>query len=170
MTWFDLSLILLIAASVAGGVRDGFSRSGLGLVAVVAAFLAAAWLCPGSYVAFLIVFVALIGGSAAAMFCWRRTLQAALPKWADSTIGGVFGAVNAVLLATLALLAVLAYAPRFPRETIERSQSAPYLLEASSAASAMLPAELKDRASQAYAGFRQTLPPNLRRSAPAPEI
>jgi uncharacterized membrane protein required for colicin V production len=44
MNWLDWALVLLVIVSVVAGVRDGFSRSGFGFVAVIVAFLCAAWL------------------------------------------------------------------------------------------------------------------------------
>ena len=46
MNWLDVGLALLVLISVVSGIRDGFSRSGFGLLAVILAFVAAAWLYP----------------------------------------------------------------------------------------------------------------------------
>src|ERR1039458_1287909 len=56
MNWFDVALAGLIVISLVSGIRQGFSRSGFGFLAIILAFLAAAWLYPLNLAGFLIVF------------------------------------------------------------------------------------------------------------------
>src|ERR1019366_558712 len=46
MNWFDFGLAALIVISLISVIRQGFSRSGFGFLAIILAFLAAAWLYP----------------------------------------------------------------------------------------------------------------------------
>ena len=98
MNWFDVAFALLIVISVASGIREGFSRSGFGFLAVVLAFLAAAWLYPSNPKGFLIVFVSLICASGAIAFLLGWWFRSAGPKWLDGLVGGAFGLTNSTSL------------------------------------------------------------------------
>jgi hypothetical protein len=60
MNWFDLGLAALVVILVASGIREGLSRSGFGLLAVVVAFLSAAWLYPANPRCSLVVSFAVV--------------------------------------------------------------------------------------------------------------
>ena len=166
MNWFDVALALLIAVSVASGVREGFSRSGFGFLAVVLAFLAAAWLYPSNLKGFLIVFVSLICVSAGSAFLLGRWFQSAGPRWMDGLLGGVLGLTNALLFSVLAVLALMAYAPKVQRGYVARSNFAPYAIEAARTVAEIVPDEMADRVERSYEEMVQLLPPRFRKAMP----
>ena len=166
MNWLDLALIALIGFSVACGIRDGFSRTGFGMLAVVIAFLAAAWLSPADPFGFLIVFVPLICASAAGAWLLGRWFKSAGPQWLDRALGGAFGLTNALVFSALAVLAVMAFAPKLPREAVARSSFAPYLVVAACTLVELVPEEMKSRAEQSYEELEQALPPRFRKAVP----
>jgi uncharacterized membrane protein required for colicin V production len=166
MNSLDLALTVLIVISVASGIRKGSSRSGFGFLAVVLAFLSAAWLSPANPKGFLIVFVALICAGAAGTFLLGRWFKSTGTKWLDGLLGGAFGLTNALLFSVFAVLALMAFAPRIPREYIARSSFAPYALEAACTASEIVPGEMKSRVGRSYAELEQVLPPKFRKAMP----
>jgi uncharacterized membrane protein required for colicin V production len=166
MNWFDVALVVMIVISVASGVREGLSRSGFGFLAVVLAFLAAAWLYPSNLQGFLIVFVLLICASGAGAFLLGRWFKIAGPKWLDALLGAAFGLTNALLFSVFAVLAVMAFAPKVQRQYVVRSNSAPYLLDAARTAAETVPDEMRYRVEQSYEELVQVLPPGFRKAMP----
>ena len=166
MNWFDVALAVLIVISVASGIRGGFSRSGFGFLAVVLAFLAAAWLYPTNLKGFLIVFVSLICASGATAFLLGRWFKSVGPKWLDGLLGGVFGLTNALLFSVFAVLALMAFAPRLQKEYVAHSNSAPYAIEAACTVAEIVPDEMKFRVQRSYEELVQVLPPKLRKAMP----
>ena len=166
MNGFDQTLAVLVVIWVASGIWEGFSRSGFGFLAVVLAFLCAAWLYPANLRGFLTVFVAVICAGAAGTFLLGRRFKSAGPKWLDRLLGGAFGLANALLFAVFVVLALLAFAPRLPREYVASSNFAPYALGAACAAAEIVPDEMKYRVEQSYGELVQALPPKLRKPLP----
>ena len=119
MNWFDLTVAVLIVISVASGIRKGLSRSSFGFLAVVPAFLFAAWLYPANQKGFLIVLVALICGAAAVAFLLGRWFRSAGAKRLDALLDGTAGLTNALLFRVFAVLALMAFATRPPAELLK---------------------------------------------------
>jgi uncharacterized membrane protein required for colicin V production len=163
MNLIDTALALLVVGSVAGGVRKGLGRSGFGLLAALAAFMAAAWLVPASAEAFLVMFVLVLCAIATGAFLLGRWFKTTSPEWLDRVLGGAFGFANALLFAVLAVTVWMTFAPRFQRDYIMRSASAPYLIGAAWNAAEYLPDELKCRAAESYEELAQRLPLQLRK-------
>lgn len=166
MNWFDVLLLIPVAISIVSGVRDGLSRSGFGFLAVIIAFLAAAWLFPANAVRFLIVFVALVCAGMAAAFVLGKWFKSVGLSWLDRLLGGVFGLMNAGLFSVVVVLALMAFAPKIPRHYAGRSALAPYALEAACRAAEVVPDELKSRVEETYDGLANLLPPKFRRAVP----
>jgi uncharacterized membrane protein required for colicin V production len=164
MNWFDVALAGLIVISLVSGIRQGFSRSGFGFLAIVLAFLAAAWLYPMNLAGFLVVFVSVICASAVVGFLLGRWFKLEGPQWLDSTLGAAFGLTNALLFSVLAVLAILAFAPKAQREYVARSNSAPYAAEAAYTVAEIVPDEMKFRVKQSYQELGQVLPPKFRKA------
>ena len=166
MNWLDVGLIALVLVSVASGLRQGFSRSGFGFLAVIVAFLAAAWLSPASVKWFVVVFVGLIcaGGIGACLL--GRLLRTSGLEWLDRLLGGAFGLTNAVLLSVIAVLALMAFAPKLTAKYVARSEFAPYAVEAARTVAQVVPDEMKDRVEDTYAELVQVLPPKFRKPIP----
>lgn len=170
MNWFDVGLALLVVISVVSGVREGFSRSGCGFVAVVLAFMAAAWISPSSVQGFVIVFVLAICAFGVASFAIGRWFRVTGEGWLDRLLGAAFGLTNALLFAVFVVLAVMAFAPKAPRHYIARSHYAPYVLEAARTVADAVPDEMRYRVEQSYEELVHVLPPEIRKAMPPARI
>ena len=166
MSWFDVALAILIVISVASGIREGFSRSGFGFLAVVLAFLCAAWLNPADAQGFLIVFVVLICAAVAGAWLLGKWIKRAGPPSLDEFLGGAFGLTNALLLSVFAVMVMMAFAPGFSRQLMEHSSAAPYMVEAAYTVSEIVPDEMKSRIERSYVELEHALPPGFRKAMP----
>jgi uncharacterized membrane protein required for colicin V production len=166
MNWFDVALAAMIVISVVSGIREGLSRSGFGFLAVILAFMAAAWLYPSNLKGFVVVFVLLMCASAVGAYLLGRWFRIAGPKWLDGLLGAAFGLSNALLFSVFAVLAVMAFAPKVPRQYVVRSSSAPYMLKAARTAAEAVPDEMRYRVEQSYEELVQVLPPKFRKAMP----
>ncbi len=166
MNWIDLLLAVLIVSMVVSGVRKGISRSGFGLLAVVVAFLAAAWLFPVGQLWFLVTFAGVVCAAGAGAFFLGQWFRNTDQKWLDGVLGGAFGLVNAVLLVVCAVVALMAFAPKLPWESVAGSNLAPYVLRAAWSVAEIVPDEMKDRVEQSYVELEQVLPPRFRKAIP----
>jgi uncharacterized membrane protein required for colicin V production len=166
MNWFDVGLFFLIVGSVVSGIRQGFSRTGFGLLAVIAAFLSAAWLYPTNLKAFIVVFIGLLCAAALLAFLLGRWFKTAGVRPLDAVLGGAVGLTNALLLSTAAVLVLMAFAPKVARTYVTRSNFAPYAVEAARAVAQVIPDEMKFRVEDSYAELMQVLPPKFRKPIP----
>lgn len=167
MNWFDLALIGLFALVVTSGIRKGISRSGLGLLAIVFAFLAASWLFRPFELGFLIVFVgaiSLVGAGACLLGRWLRKSD---QGWLDKLLGGAAGMANALLLCVIAAVALMMYAPKQQRAVVASSQLGPYALDAVQVAAELVPDEWRARIERNYEDLGLALPHRYREEVPA---
>lgn len=170
MNWLDVAVVITLVTCVVTGIREGFSRSGFGLMTILAAFVSAAWLFPSNAKAFLAAFVAVICLAALIGFLIGRQLKRTGPLWLDRGLGAAFGLVNAALIAVLGVLALMAFAPKAAREYVAGSEFAPYAVEAAQVATAVVPREVKLRVEESYAELVHVLPPKVRQAMPPAEI
>jgi membrane protein required for colicin V production len=170
MNWLDATLLVTIAVAAIIGICQGFSRSGFGFLALVAAFIAAAWFSPTHVKGFVITFVGVLVFGGVTAWLFGRLLKRSGPRWLDRTLGGAFGTVNAVALSVVAVLALMAYSPRALREQVADSKFVPCAMEAAHTLAAATPPELKFRVEQSYEELVHTLPANVRQALPPAEI
>jgi membrane protein required for colicin V production len=169
--WFDIVLVLLIVASAVAGLRTGFARVIIGLVATVAGFIAGFWcyrLVAGqlmdwtriderwaNILGFLIVFVgvlilgALVAALLAKLFRWMGL------SWFDHLLGGVAGFVRGVLVIAVLADIVVAFAPSPIPAFIQSSRVLPYASELGIAIAQLAPRELKDSFNQQMDNLKQ---------------
>ena len=130
MTWLDIAVVGVLAASVAWGIWRGFIREVISLAGWVLAFLAANAVAgplgdalPTSIsspevrvlAAFLIVFIFTLSLATLAGMLFSKLLKAAGLGGLDRTLGGMFGlARGVVILLALTVAAGLTAAPRHP--------------------------------------------------------
>ena len=164
MNWFDVALAGLIVISLVSGIREGFSRSGFGFLAIILAFLAAAWLYPMNLAGFLIVFVSVICASAVVGHLLGRWFKREGLPWLDRILGAAFGLTNALLFSVLAVLALMAFAPKPQREYVVRSNFAPYAAQAACTVAEVVPDEMKFRVKQSYQELGHVLPARFRKA------
>ena len=164
MNWFDVAFAAIVVISIASGIRQGFSRSGFGFVAVVLSFVAAAWYAPANLKGFCILFVGLIAAAAVGAFFLGRFLKNAGTTGADRLLGGAFGLLNALVFSLVMVTAVMAFAPAFARTYIGHSRVAPYVARAACTVAQALPDEMKYRVKDTYTELLQVLPPKVRKN------
>ncbi|HEY7303879.1 MAG TPA: CvpA family protein [Bryobacteraceae bacterium] len=158
--WFDIVLCFLILLSAIAGLRTGFARVVIGLVATVAGFLAGFWCYhlvagqliawthinprPANLLGFLIVFVGvLIVGSLLATLLAKLFRWIGL-SWFDHLLGGVAGFVRGVLIVAVLADIVVAFAPSPLPAFLRSSRVLPYASELGVAIAQLAPRELKD--------------------------
>jgi|SRR5579859_1910107 len=127
MTWVDWAIAIVIAASVVGGLAQGFFRSVCSLFGLIFGLLLAAWNY-GRVAALLVPLVRVQEIADAIGFVIIALLVAAIANiigtilakmlrriglgCLDSLAGGVFGFLQGAVLVTLAMLVVLAFFPK----------------------------------------------------------
>lgn len=144
MTWIDWVMVAFTLFAALQGVRRGLWAALIGLIALLAAYLAASvWFRPlaeavrgylplsdgwAAAIAFLVLFLVLV--EAVGLILTLRTTPNNVPP-ASRTLGLLVGAVRGLTLATALLVVVLASPPSEPvRRDVERSAVAPYALNA----------------------------------------
>jgi len=166
MNWIDVVLLLLVATSVISGLKQGFSRTGAGFIAVLGSFFIAAWAFPFEPTRFLVAFVVILilGGVAAHLAGrWLRSLDL---EWLDRPLGAAFGAVNGALLGTFLILALMLFGPKAPRQALAESEFAPYAMDAACAIAEAVPDEMRSGIRQSYDRLQRSIPPRYRHPLP----
>jgi membrane protein required for colicin V production len=127
MTWVDWAIVIVLAASVIGGLSQGLLRSVCSLCGLIFGLLLAAWnygrvaafLLPMVHVesvanaigfvliALLVMVVAAIIGTILSKMVKRIGLGCL-----DRLAGGIFGFLQGALLVTIAVLVVVAFFPK----------------------------------------------------------
>lgn len=165
MNWLDLLMGFLAAMLVIQGLRQGFTRLAIGLLAALAGVVLAAWMYGSAgafllpYVSspalahiagFLLVFVGVqLAGSALAWGLGR------LYKWTgltllDRLLGAVFGLVKATLVGVVIVMILTGFPLSPVPNSIKNSVAAPYLIEVSHVLVQLAPRELKDGFAATY--------------------
>lgn len=159
MNWFDVFLLLLLLSSGIAGLRTGFARVVVGLIASVFGFLAAFWcyrmvavnIAPwvsrpaladalGFFLVFLVVLIlgSIIGAILSRLLKWVGL------SWFNHLLGGAAGLARGVLVIAVMVSAIVAFSPSPPPAFLDNSRLLPYALEVSSWLAATAPRELKD--------------------------
>jgi len=170
LNWLDITILIIVAASVAEGVVRGLARSGIGLAATVGGIVLGIWfygivayfLLPyvssagiANFIGFIVVFLgcvlagALLGGLLAALFKWAGL------SWLDRILGALFGLLRGAAVAIAIVLAIVAFAPRRPPGSVVDSHYSAYLIEAARICAALAPRELKDGFNDSYGKVRE---------------
>jgi len=159
VNWLDILLLVLLAVFVFEGIRQGFTRVAIGLVATVVGLFLASWFygVAGSFLipyvssksisniaGFLMAFVgvqfagALLGWLLSRIFKWTGL------SWLDRTLGAGLGAVKAGLIGIILVMILLAFPIRQVPASVAGSTLAPHLVEASYVLVYLTPRELKN--------------------------
>ncbi len=165
MNWLDVVMAVLAAIFVIQGLRQGFTRLAIALVATLFGIILASWmygaagaiLIPflssrslANIAGFLLVFIGVqLAGS---LLAWGL---ARLFKWTgltvlDRMLGAVFGVVKAALVGIVFVMILTAFPLSPVPNSIKDSVCAPYLIEASHVLVQMAPRELKDGFASTY--------------------
>ena len=168
--WFDILLSLIILVSVLGGLRSGFARVIVGLVATIVGLLAGFW-CYGMVAAKLkpflstaaladifgfavIFFSILILGSLLAAFLSRLFRWIGL-SWFDHFLGGIAGFVRGILVVAALAAILVAFAPSPYPAFLTNSRVLPYASHVAATLAEMAPRELKDSFVQQWENLKK---------------
>jgi len=170
VNWLDIFFCFLVVIFMIEGLAQGFSRAVVGLVALVAGLVIAAWtygvaasfLLPyvssksvANVLGFIFIFVVIqiLGGIAGKilqkLFKWTGL------GWLDRLLGGAFGGLKAVLFGIVLVLVLTAFPLKPIPHTIAHSRVAPYLIDAAHAITFIAPRELRDGFAETYDRIRE---------------
>jgi membrane protein required for colicin V production len=170
INWFDIFLALVVLASFVSGLRSGFARVVVGLIATFFGLLAGFWfyrmLAPKllpylktpaatNMLAFLLIFVGvLILGSLVATILSKIFSWIGL-SWFDHLMGGAVGILRGALTAAALVAVIIAFSPTPPPTFLNNSRVAPYATEVASWLADLAPRELKDAFTQQIESLKQ---------------
>jgi membrane protein required for colicin V production len=162
MNWLDYVLIAILLISALLSLRKGFSREVIGLAAAILALvlgmwfygLAGSWLIPyvsspriANLAGFLLVVIGVLVLGWLLGLIVSRFLRTIGLSFFDRFLGAAFGLLRGLVIATTLLTAYMAVGPQVDSETVSasllHSRISPYILDASRAAVAIAPMELK---------------------------
>jgi membrane protein required for colicin V production len=160
MSWLDVVLGLILAASVLTSFRKGLSREIIGLVSVCAALLLGLWLY-GSAAGYLLPYLSSPAasnfGGFAIVFCGVMLLGMLLGmivgkflkvtglSFFDHLLGAAFGVVRGLLISVALVTVIMAFSfDDRPPSSVVHSRIAPYVVGAARVAAAMAPHDLKE--------------------------
>jgi membrane protein required for colicin V production len=157
--WFDLVLGVIVMMSIFAGLRAGFARVVVGLVAAIVGLLAGFWcyrlvavkLTPwvrtptiANILGFLAIFVVvLILGSLISALLSRIFKWIGL-SWFNHLLGGAAGLARGAVIIAAVADAVVAFSPSPPPTFLNDSKLLPYTAQLSSWLADIAPRELKD--------------------------
>jgi membrane protein required for colicin V production len=158
MSWVDLAIVVVIAASVVGGIMQGFLRSVCSVIGLVFGLALATWnysrlgmlFMPivrleaiANAIAFLIIAVAVMALANLVGVMLKRTMSWMGLGCLDKIAGAIFGFFQGALLVTLCILVTVAFFPgaQWPGE----SRMSKYFIGALHLSMHMSPSELSDK-------------------------
>jgi membrane protein required for colicin V production len=179
LNWFDIVLGLIIIVSAVAGLRAGFTRVVIGLMATVVGLLAGFWcyrmvgeqLRPwittpalANAVGFFLIFfgVALLGSIIAALL--SKILRWVGLSWFNYLLGGVAGFARGALVVAVLANVLVAFAPSPVPAYLRNSRVLPYANGVASVLAEFAPRQLKDSFSQQMENLRQIWASHERRA------
>ncbi|HEX3684061.1 MAG TPA: CvpA family protein [Bryobacteraceae bacterium] len=168
--WFDIVLVLILFWSAAAGLRAGFARVVIGLIATVLGLIAGFWfyrilavqLMPwlktpvvADVLGFLAIFIGVIilGALLAALF--SRLFRWFGLSWFNHLLGGFAGFLRGALIIAAMVGVLVAYSPSPTPSFLEGSRLMPYVSELSSWLVDLAPRELKDAFTEQMDNLKQ---------------
>jgi membrane protein required for colicin V production len=184
VNWFDWFLIVLAAIFVFEGLRQGLTRTVIGLLATLLGLFLAAWMYPtgaailSPYVSnmamakilgFILIFVSVQLVGAGIAWLLTKVWKVAMLTWLDRLLGGCFGLIKAALVGIILTMVLMAF-PRMPVPlSVGHSRIAPCLAEASEVLTMLVPREMKEGFVATYEQvkkfWRENMPPGKAKPA-----
>jgi membrane protein required for colicin V production len=170
LNWFDIVLAVIVICSAVAGLRAGFTRVVIGLMATVVGLLAGFWFyrlvgeqlhrwistaALANAVAFFLIFfgVALLGSIVAAML--SRMLRWVGLSWFNYLLGGVAGFARGALVVAVLANVLVAFAPSPVPAYLRNSRVLPYANGVASMLAVFAPQQLKDSFSHQIENLKQ---------------
>jgi membrane protein required for colicin V production len=168
--WFDVLLALIVLMSAAAGLKTGFARVIVGLIATITGVLLGFWcyrivgakLAPyvsttalADLLGFLIIFFgilivgALIAALLATFFRWIGL------SWFDHFLGGIAGLIRGILIVAGVAAVLVAFMPSPVPAFIANSRVLPYASQVAAALAEAAPRDLKDSFFQEWQNLKR---------------
>ncbi|MBV9300919.1 MAG: CvpA family protein [Acidobacteriaceae bacterium] len=168
--WFDVVLILIMLWSALAGLRAGFARVIVHLIATIVGLVAGFWfyrmlaaelipwvknITAANIMAFLIIFVGvLIIGSLVSALLSRLFRWVGL-SWFNHVLGGAAGVIRGALVIAVLVDVMIAFSPSPTPAFLDNSRVLPYTLQISSWIVDLAPRELKDAFTEQMKNLKQ---------------
>ena len=170
LNWLDILLGLIIVSSAIAGLRAGFTRVVIGLVATIVGLVAGFWFyrmvgdqlhpwistpAAANAVGFFLIFfgVALLGSLIAGLL--SKMLRWVGLSWFNYLLGGVAGFARGALVVAVLANVLVAFAPASMPNYLKNSRILPYANGVASVLAELAPRELKDSFSQRMEALKQ---------------
>jgi membrane protein required for colicin V production len=177
MNWIDLTLAVLMIVSIISGLKLGFARTAIGLLATILALVfglhyyraVAVSLRPhisntlaADLVGFLIVFcgIVILGEVVTGMLA--RFIRSTDLVWLDRALGGAFGVVRGFLFGAIAIWGIMVFMPVQPELILSQSRLAPCVMDAARRVADASPDEVKRTFRQSYRELNRVLPEKIK--------
>jgi uncharacterized membrane protein required for colicin V production len=159
LNWLDIVLTLIIIASAIAGLRAGFTRVVIGLLATIFGLVLGFWFyrmvgdqlhtwisrpAVANIVGFFLIFigVALLGAIVAGLL--SRVLRWVGLSWFNHLLGGAAGAVRGALVVAVLVNVLVAFAPNPVPNYLKNSRVLPYADGVASVLAELAPRQLKE--------------------------
>jgi membrane protein required for colicin V production len=179
LNWLDIALAIIIAVSAIAGLRAGFARVVIGLLATIVGLLVGFWCyrilgaelhrwisrpAVANAVGFFLIFfgVALLGSLIAALL--SRMLRWVGLSWFNYLLGGVAGFVRGALVVAVLANVLVAFAPSPVPDYLRNSQVLPYANGVAAILAEFAPRQLKDSFSHQMESLKQIWAAHERRA------
>ncbi len=168
--WLDAALAVIVFASVAAAMWEGFIREMISIASMVAGVVIAAlgYRQAGSWfrghtsspevtlgLGFLALFFGTLIAGALVSILARRIVQKAGLQWFDRFLGGLFGLVRGFVICSVLLMAMVAFSIKTP--AVQGSTLAPFVILGARMIGAAMPYDLKTLFEKGQEKFRQAL-------------
>jgi membrane protein required for colicin V production len=181
MNWIDLTLAVLMIVSIVSGLKLGFARTAIGLLATILALVfglhyyraVAVSLRPhishsttADVLGFLIVFVGItmLGEVVSGMLA--RFIRSTDLVWVDRALGGAFGVVRGFLFGAIVIWGLMALLPVQPKLVLSESRLAPCVMDVARRVADASPDEVKRTFRQSYRELNRVLPEKIKDRLP----
>jgi membrane protein required for colicin V production len=180
--WIDITLAVLMIVSIVSGLRLGFARTAIGLLASILALVfglhyyraVAVSLRPyisqsltADLLGFLIVFggITMLGEVVGGML--GRFVRSMDLVWLDRALGGAFGFVRGILFGAITIWLLMALMPVPPKLLLSESRLAPSVMDAARRVADASPDEVKRTFRQSYRELNRVLPEKIKERLPS---
>ena len=181
MNWIDLTLAVLMIVAIVSGLKLGFAKTAIGLLATILALVfglryyraVAVSLRPyishshtADLIGFLIVFcgITILGEVVTGILA--RFIRSMDLVWLDRALGGAFGVVRGFLYCAITIWILMAFMPVQPKLVLAQSRLAPCVMDAARRVADASPDEVKRTFRQSYRELNRVLPEKIKERLP----